>query len=220
MKRMLLMLALLPLLAACAAQAAPTPEAPLTYDADALIAAGFVQVSFPEADPGIPAYARVARVVDQFYHADGWLAIPFFRDPDCVPDDFDLLGLFHFPGPDGPGAFGCALRHHGRYYVEAGSPEGTFPKLYVSEGDDVPFWFVPWDRFQAAMADGAVTMPQLRAMNPRRGTATTFHERVQPRLDEHVVVTDAVGVLEDGTPFQFHVTHVGDRTTAIRLLFR
>jgi hypothetical protein len=198
------------------AAAAPDASATPLEEAD-LLAQDYERVTFPDPDPGIPAYARVATVVNQFYHADGWLAIPFFRDPACVPDDFDMLALFDFPGPDGPGAFGCALRHSGHYLVEAGALPGTFPRLYVSTGDAVPFWFVRWGDFQTAMADGPVTLPRIRAMNPRMGTATVFRETVQPRLTEHLVITDATGRLDDGTPFEFHVTHVGDETRRIRI---
>lgn len=204
---------------ACAATSTE-PESPVKYTEAGLIAEGYVRVTFPDPDPGIPAYARVTHLVNQFYHANGWLAIQFFRDPDCVPDDFDLLELFHFPDESGPGSFACPLRHQGRAYVEPGSPLGTFPILTVAEGSAVPYWFVRWSDFQAAMADGRVTMPELRAMSPRRGTAATHREIVQPRLEEHVVVTDATGRLDDGTRFEFHVTHVGDRTQRIRLEFQ
>jgi hypothetical protein len=187
------------------------------YDEATLLARGYTRVTFPDPDPGIPAYARVTSVASQFYHDEGWLAIPFFRDPDCVPDDFDLLRLFDFPGPNGPGSFACPLRHSGHYLVEDGAQPGTFPRLYVSHGDNVPFWFVRWSDFQKAMARGSVTLPQVRAMNPRKGVATDFRETVHPRLDEHLVITDARGRLEDGTFFEFHVTHVGDQTREIRL---
>jgi hypothetical protein len=200
-----------------AASASPAEDPGTPHDEAALLARGYTRVTFPDPDPGIPAYARVTSVALQLYHSDGWLAIPFFRDPDCVPDDFDLLQLFHFPGPDGHGAFACPLRHSGHYLVEEGAQPGTFPRLYVSHGDAVPFWFVRWSDFQGAMADGSVTLPRVRTMNPRMGMATMFRETVQPRLDEHLVITDARGHLDDGTPFEFHVTHVGDQTRRIRI---
>jgi len=216
MFRTVLTLTLIIGIAACASAPA---DAPLGFDEDLLLSQGFERVTFPDPDPGIPAYARVGTMVNQFYHADGWLAIPFFRDPDCVPDDFNMLELFDFPDEDGPGAFACPLQHAGHYLVEAGAEPGTFPRLYVSSGDAVPFWFVRWSDFQDAMADGRVTLPDVRAMSPRKGTATHFRETVQPRLEEHLVVTDASGFLEGGAPFEFHVTHVGDRTQRIRIRF-
>lgn len=55
-----------------------------------------------------------------------------------------------------------------------------------------------------------VTFSDLEAMNPLRGTATTYDETLQPRPGEHLVVIDAAGHLDDGRPFEFHVTHVED----------
>jgi hypothetical protein len=203
--------------AACSSQPNGFPAA---MEEGARLSQGITRVTFPDPDPGIPAYARVGNVLNQFYHSDGWLAMQFFRHPECVPDDFNLLDLFHFPGEEGPGAFACPLQHSGHYIVEAGAPQGTFPRIYVAQGDAVPFWFVPWAEFQQAMQEGAVTLPDVLAMNPLKGTATRLRETVHPRLDEHLVVTDASGQLEDGRRFDFHVTHVRDETKSIRIRFK
>jgi hypothetical protein len=53
------------------------------------------------------------------------------------------------------------------------------------------------------------------------GTATSFDETLQPRMDEgeHLVMIDAAGQLEDGRAFHFHVVHLEDETLSLRLGF-
>jgi len=63
-----------------------------------------VELRIPAEDPGIPVYARVGR---QVLHDGKRVAIPFYRDPARIPVDPDLLRFLDFPGPGGPGAFGC-----------------------------------------------------------------------------------------------------------------
>jgi hypothetical protein len=176
--------------------------------------AGLRTVSFPEEDPGPPFYARVATLLDQIFHDDEYVAIPFYRDPTCVPGDFDLLSSFHLPDEHGPGAFGCDLLVHGRFLIEPDAPHGTFPVQVVTRGA-AGVWFVPWNEFQSAMADGSVTMSELRSLNPLQGTADHFHEMLQPRMDDHRVVITSSGRLDDGRRFQFNVTHLGDTTQSL-----
>jgi hypothetical protein len=224
MKRIALVLLMVPVAAAC--QAGPTEILAPTHEAheaavSALVAAGMQRVTFPDPDPGMPAYARMTTLLDQLFHDDGWLAIPFYRDPACIPEDFNLLGLFHPPGPDGIGAFECQpLTTHGFYLVEADAPMGTFPRVAFSSGDAVPFWFVDWDEFQAALGTGRVTIGDLAAMTRLEGVATSYRETLRPRPGEHLVVIDARGRLADGRAFQFHITHVEDQTRAVRVRFR
>ncbi len=181
--------------------------------------AGMVRVKFPEADPGIPAYARAFPGLNQFFHNGEWLAIPFYRAPSAIPQDFNLMGFFHFPGPNGPGAFATPILIKGFFLIESDAPRGTFPKLAIATGDAVPIWFVRWSAYQAAMSDGVVTIGDVIAMNPLRGIATKFKETVKPRIPGHLVVISASGKLADGRTFDFHVTHVGDVSRALRINF-
>lgn len=177
-------------------------------------AGGSVVVSFPEEDPGAPFYARVTTLMNQIFHDDLYVAIPFYRDPDCVPTGFDLLQSYDFPDGTGPGAFGCPLTVTGHFLIEPDAPEGTFPIRVVSKGP-TPVWFVEWAGFQDATADGDLTMAELLALNPLRGIARTFNEMLAPRMDDHHVVITSRGELEDGRPFQFNLNHRGDRTQSI-----
>lgn len=207
----------------CSNSQEPTASPADIPAADALVAAasaaGMVRVTFPDPDPGIPLYARVGPPLNQFFHDGTWLAIPFYRDPARIPGSFNLLDYFDFPGPGGPGAFAAPLTLSGFYMIENGAPLGTFPKVVVSSGSRVPIWFVRWSDWQAAAADGTVTMPELAALPLRRGTATQFQETLRPRQDEHLVVINARGTLEDGRSFDFHVTHQLDQQRAIKIQF-
>ena len=181
--------------------------------------AGAVRVTFPQPDPGLPAYARAFPGLNQFFHNGEWLAIPFYRAPVAIPADFNLMTFFHFPGPTGPGAFATPILIKGFYLIESDAPRGTFPKLVIATGDSVPVWFVRWSVYQTAMSDGVVTIGDVIAMNPLRGIATTFNETVKPRIPDHLVVITASGKLADGRTFDFHVTHVGDVSRALRINF-
>jgi hypothetical protein len=209
--------------AACAAPA--TEAGALSYDArvaaSAAPARGMVRVTFPDPDPGVPAYARLGIAFNQILSDGEWLAVPMLRDPACIPAEFDLLGFFDPPGPGGPGAFACTLNLHGWYLTEADAPQGTFPLRVHSSGDAVPFWFVRWAEFEPLLASGTVRIGELAALPSLvRGSATRFEEVLHPRPDEHRVVIDARGRLENGQPFRFHLTSVGDRIVAIRISFR
>lgn len=182
-------------------------------------AAGMVRVSVPDSDPGLPAYARAFPGANQFFHNGEWLAIPFYRSPAAIPADFNLLEFFHFPGPDGPGAFATPILIKGFYLIEPNAPLGTFPLLAVSTGDAVPIWFVRWSDYRAAMADNVVTIGDVIAMQPLRGIADKFNETLKPRTDDHLTIITASGRLEDGRTFDFHVTHVGDSSRALRIKF-
>jgi len=175
-------------------------------------AAGNIQVQFPTENPGAPFYARTGNLLNQFFISDGWLVIPFFRTPSCIRADFNLLTIF-----DVPAAFGCPLTVQGFYMIERDAPLGTFPIIVQSTGTAVPFWFVRWTDFQTAAADGVVTIGQLQALNPLVGTADKFNETLRPRLENHLVQINASGFLQDGRKFDFHVTHVGDKTKNIGL---
>jgi hypothetical protein len=182
-------------------------------------AAGVRVVRFPEEDPGPPLYARVTPLLNQIFVADGMVAIPFYRDPACVPLDTDLLEHIHPPGEHGPGSFACPLLVSGFYTVERDAPLGTFPLRAVVSGP-AQVWFVPQSEFDAAASGGVLTMAELMALAPLRGTASTFNEMLAPRLENHHLVITSRGTLADGRTFQFNVNHRGDITQSIQLRIR
>jgi hypothetical protein len=175
-----------------------------------------VQRSIPDEDPGPPFYARVGM---QFFDNGKWLAIPFYRPPDCIPPDFNLLQFFHFPGPEGPGAFACPVLMSGRLVTEADAPLGTFPRKVWLRGSDVPIWFVASDAFADAAADGVVTIGELEELHPLRGVASFYRETLQPRAEDHLIVIVSFGALDDGRPFLFQVTQVLDEIKSLAIAF-
>ncbi len=180
----------------------------------------FERRAMPDEDPGPPLYTRATGLGNQFLQDGEWLAIPFYRDPQCVPSEFNLLQHFHLPDAAGPGAFACPMTATGWYLIEPDAPQGTFPRLAVLQGQAVPIWFVRWREFQEEAAGGSVTMAALRAMSPRRGTATVFHETLLPRPDEHLVAIVSAGRLEDGGSFELLVTHVENEVRHMELQLR
>jgi hypothetical protein len=173
---------------------------------------GIRKVFFPQEDPGAPLYARMTRILNQFFVADGWLIIPFLRDPSCIRADFNLLDLF-----DVPAAFGCASTVEGFYLIENDAAPGTFPIQAQSTGTAVPFWLVRWDAFQKAAADGMVTITELRALEPLTGIATQFKETLRPRTPNHFVQISAAGLLDDGRRFNFHGMQRGEKNRQAQL---
>jgi hypothetical protein len=173
---------------------------------------GIRKVFFPQEDPGAPLYARMTRILNQFFVADGWLVIPFLRDPSCIRADFNLLDLF-----DIPGAFGCTSTVGGFYLIENDAAPGTFPIQAQSTGTAVPFWLVRWDAFQEAAVDGMVTIAELRALEPLTGVATQFKETLRPRTSNHFVQISAAGLLDDGRRFNFHGMQRGEKNTQAQL---
>lgn len=205
-------------LAACQGAPEPLPdsaEGPVPA-AGGAGGAVFRTLAFPAEDPGPPLYTRVSSELNQIFHDGETLAIPIYRDPACIPGDFDLLTGFHFPGADSLGAFGCPLLVDGTLLIEPDAPLGTFPFQVATRGG-AQIWFVSYPAFEAAAVDGHFTMDELLALQPLRGQAEHFHEMLNPRMENHHVVITSQGRLEDGRRFQFNVNHPGDRTRTLEI---
>lgn len=146
-------------------------------DNGAEIRAAKSQGLFRVESPMFPFYARAEPPSDVggfAYRTDDWAAIVFYRDPDCVPTDFNLFQFYDF---NFGRVFGCAPTVDGfSLHVE---PNGvTPPKVSNLNGNAVPIWFVPWDNeFQQAVADGTLTIDQLEGMEGLlKGVATQYRE--------------------------------------------
>jgi len=134
----------------------------------------------PEAGGGIPGYARLERVdgVPLVHHDATWAAITFYRDPSCIPADFNLLDMF-----DPARAFDCTLTVQGFEIWRNGPWAGDdAPIQTVSFGlGAVPVWFVSWTEMQAVMSDDIVTIGELEACaSLRKGSASAFKETLHP----------------------------------------
>jgi hypothetical protein len=223
LRRSLILLGLSLAVAAC--------ERVATVPADDLDAAlaqggGLIRSDWPsEEDPGPPFYARIEPVPPHVFMVDGWVVIPFYRDPDCIRRNFNLLLFF-----DPPAAFGCPLTVEGFSLRHGGSAEIP-PKISHSQGTGaVPFWFIPAGAVLDAMQDGMLTIGELTALVPLVGYATHFNEVLHPHPlppalggggghPNPKIIINAHGMLMDGRRFQFHLTKVHDEVENIRLRF-
>ncbi len=185
-----------------------------------------VRVEVPPA-PGIPAYART----DFIFHNEQWAAIYFWRDPGCVPADFNLLSFYDYPDASGPGAFGCPLTVAGFEIWENGPPPLSsdlapiFSNLHGLGA--VPVWFVSWPELREQIADGVLTITELASMASLQvGSASFFDESVHPLggIQHPNLSIVAHGRLLAGRSFQFEATlsaeNTGPRIKSIRIAFR
>lgn len=170
-------------------------------------------IHFPDQDPGIPIYARVGPILNQFFVSDGQLVIPFYRDPECIRDDFNFLTYY-----DPPVAFGCELTVEGKFVIEQDAEEGTFPIMALTEGTLVPVWIIDWLEFQVLIETESVTRSDIEALNPIKGVAQQYVEYLSPRMNEHEVIIEAGGTITGtGQQFTFVLTHRGDQIESILL---
>lgn len=189
-------------------------------------AAGPVRTTWPSAeDPGMPFYARVELLPPYVFNDGEWAAIVFYRDPACVPGDFNLITVF-----DIPSAFSCPHTVRGSSLWEDDVFVGA-PKIISISGDGaVPVWFVPWEAVEEqARADGVLTKNDLLRVEGRLvGHAEHYAETLHPHPDpahgggghpNPKMIVDANGRLEDGRSFQLHIAWVRDEVRAIRIRF-
>ena len=159
----------------------------------------------------LPYYARTD---PPFSHTAEWGVIVFYRPPECIPTDFNLLELF-----DIPGAFGCGPYTTDGFAIWKNGP-GTDAapiqqKLFGLGA--VPVWFVPWPDLQSAIADGILTIGEIEGMSPLKGSASFYEETLHP---SKMIEFTARGILvDDGRTFQVHVTTVGGADVT-NILFR
>jgi hypothetical protein len=186
----------------------------LTIGAGAVLADQ--RFSVPQQDPLGPFYARIEPGL--IHHTDEWAAIAFYREPGCVPTDFNLLDFF-----DVPRAFGCPLTVHGFVVYKDFAP-GMPPIQSKLQGNGaVPVWFVRWDELEAAVGDGMLTMTELREMNSLvKGTAMFFEETLHPTggAQQTMLEIDAFGYLDGGRSFDYQATEVKGHLVNVRIAFR
>ena len=163
------------------------------------------------------ATVRVDHVQVPFYArdivGDKWTAWIFYRPQQCIPAGFNLLTFF-----DPPRVFGCGPMTMDGYAIFENGP-GIDPAPLLSRLDGqgaVPLWFVRTRAFEKATADGAITLAELAALAPLRGTARLYSEvlRTETGVPGHGFSALAHGRLADGRSF----TYLTVRTIAHGLL--
>jgi hypothetical protein len=143
-----------------------------------------------------PMYARIIDNLESDY-----VPIVFYRPPNCVNPAFDLLLYF-----DVPAAFFCTpLTIEGFAIFEDFAP-GVPPFQQNFKGDNVPFVFVERAVYNMIATDG-LTIGDLYEYG-LWGTATSYKEVLSPKpgpAQVGFVNIQAKGMLDDETPFSFHV---------------
>ena len=169
-----------------------------------------------EGGGDVPFYARIER--GEIYHTDEWAAIVFYRPPECVPDDFDLLDFYDFS------AFDCAPPTTDGFFIWSGEPWLSAPiQIHLHGLGAVPVWFVSWPELQDAIADDSLTMPELEGMpSLLTGSASFYKETLHPTGGAQIPMINFVahGSLESGQSFKVHVTLVTVSVTHVQIAFR
>ena len=172
----------------------------------------------PDDSQSGPFYARLER---GFVHmTDQWVAVAFYRDPECVRPGFNLLNFFDFANI--PAIFGCALTVHGFEIWKKSSASDAGPMQSRLFGNGaVPVWFVSVSDFNAALP--GITIGELKEMPSLRiGYATFFEETLHPAgsARQTMLHLSSYGWLEDGAHFQYEATEAGGVLTTVRIKFR
>jgi hypothetical protein len=187
-----------------------------------LFMAGVVQAQAPErftmTSNDLPFYARIERGL---ILTDGeWAAIAYYRPPECIRSDFNLLDFF-----DAPAAFGCnaAEPYLDGFGIFMNGPfEGPIQsRLQTVPGRIMPVWFVKWSELEAAIADDELYIGELAALpSLLRGGATFYSETLHPLqvAQQPKITIVAFGYLEDGREFVYEAS--GTRTLRhVRIVF-
>ena len=168
-----------------------------------------VHVDFPGGTPGPPVYANIGS--GYLPHTEELAVVFFYRSPDCVPADFNLLDYLDFTpafpgGPPRP--FQCELHIEGRALWHSLDDSAPGQQFFYGLGA-VPTWIVRWPELEAAAADGVLTVSELAALpSLQTGEASSLVETIRNTVPaqrgggEAVVAT---GTLLNGRSFVVHI---------------
>jgi hypothetical protein len=152
---------------------------------------------------GPPFYARFAG--GEVYTDGVWAAIPFYRNPDCIPAGFNLPDFFD------PAAFDCESYVAG-FEIWQNGPWAGDPTPIQSRLNNIapmPIWFVSLTELEQAMSDDVLTIGELAELESLLvGWAASFTETIHPYpgSQQCMISLVASGLLEDGREFSFRVT--------------
>jgi hypothetical protein len=113
-------------------------------------------------------------------HDGEWAAIPFYRSPEFIDPDFDLLNDFD------PAVFDAPLRIEG--FAVFRDATLAVPTLSQVRGlGAVPVWFVRWGELRDAAADGVLRFSELVAMDSLRIGSADFYQEQNHFYGHHPV---------------------------------
>ena len=173
--------------------------------------------------PGVPGPPFYSNLAEGFLPNDGkMVGIAFYREPSCIPINFNLLVQFNPPA-----AFGCTLTIEGKRWLRNPATD-PFPfQIRYSGLGAVPIYFVRTDELAVAAGDGVLTITELQALPSLVvGIADDFHQVIhnsnqapgalkQGHNKGHEEL-DATGtILGSGLPFFFHYIEEFDPQTNV-----
>lgn len=179
-----------------------------------------VRQTIPEEQPGPPFYARI---ISNVSGTEELSAVVFYRDPACIPPDFNLLQFF-----DIPRAFGCRLTVEGFVIWKNGPPpidQAPIQQQLFGTGN-VPVWFVSTAELQVATSDGVLTIGELQSLPSLViGSASSFHETLHPvqAAKRGMIEITASGTLSNGESFRLQgvcAVYEDCRNGHVRITFR
>jgi len=143
-------------------------------------------------------------------HTDEWAAIPFYRNPDCVPEDFNLVNFL-----DSPNANNCNALVKGFEVWENGPGLDPTPiQVELKAAEPMPIYFIPWDILDVALEDYVLTMPELEGLEGLRiGIATFYTETLHPGVVISQYMDEAVAkgnMADNGDRFELKYTWIHD----------
>ena len=169
----------------------------------------------------VPFYARFG--TNETFSDSGQTVIIFYRQPDCIPADFNMMDFFHFPDENSPGAFACQPTTTDGYEMWEGEPgNGPAPVRTLLWGREaVPVWFVNTADLEVLIDDdGVVTIGDLESLSPIKGTADKYYEILHPSQSNErpLIIFRAEGDLDGGGTFWARASIIdGKGETSIRL---
>jgi hypothetical protein len=155
-------------------------------------------------DPYAPIYA-------DWYGNEELVTFIFYRNPSCVPPDFNLLNFFDSP----LSAFSCPLSVDG--FVTYKNPDDFVPIQGKLRGlGVVPIWFVSREDYNTAKNDGVFTMGEFNSLSSLiKASAHFYTETLHPEGPSAMPMKniEASGTLEDNSMgyrfFRLHIIWVG-----------
>ncbi len=157
--------------------------------------------------------SNFAPIYTDWYGNDEWVAFIFYRSPEQVPVAFNLLDFY-----DIPAAFGSPLTVEGfAIYKHADDLSPLQAEMHGLGA--VPIWFVSRNEYNAAKADGFLTIGELQTLPSLiKGSAQFYKETLHPEGPSvRVPLKDivATGALENGSNFSLKIIWVGEPSNPI-----
>ncbi len=165
----------------------------------------------PEQYPGFPMYSRGIATRGVPTELSDWCSSVFYRPPECVPEDFNLLTVVDFDLLDASSAAVCPFVMEGfALWKDGEDPEINRPyywELREAEGATVPLWFFTTEDKYRAIQNGVLKIQEFDKMGSLlKGRARHFREifNLDAPPGARVLEIIASGDLEDGRQFFMH----------------